>query len=200
MRRFARWCLLLALGLGPVALVTSDVAASTVEALSLRELVTAADDIVVGQVISIEAHYDEHQRIVTDAILRTSEVMHGRARRGDLLTVRRIGGEVGDLGLRVEGEALLVPGENLVLFGRRIATRAVPSGFVLRPVGMSQGVLPIAEQDGVSMVMPGGEGLALVDRGADGRLVEGTPALVTPRSQDELLGELRELVQAVHGG
>lgn len=188
---------LLALTLASCVLGVSTARASIVDAMSLEELARAADVVLVARVEGQRAHYDAQGRIVTDVTLRVDECLHGGLVRGAEVTAQRLGGEVGDLGLRVEGEASYVDGERIVLFGRRFTT---PAGTVLRPVGMSQGVLPIDERSGVPLVLPGGAGLELVERTPDGRLAPATPALVAPRPADELVDELRALLAEIHGG
>jgi len=177
-------------------LVTSPAQASIVDAMSLAELAEAADVVVVARVDGQRSRYDAQGRIVTDVTLRIEESLHGGLARGSRVIVQRLGGAVGDLGLRVEGEAVYVDGERLVLFARRLTT---PSGPVLRPVGMSQGVLPIEDDAGVEVVTPGGAGLELVTRDADGRLVPGSPAISAPRPADEVIDEIRALVAETHG-
>lgn len=169
--------------------------ATSVEAMDLRALVREADHVVVGTVVSTQASYDHLDRIVTDATIRVDERMHGASPEGTTIVVRRLGGVIGDVGLRIEGEPTFVPGERMVLFARTI-----PSERLLRPIGMSQGVLPIARVGGGSeMVMPGGEGLALVQRGDDGRMHAAPGALIRPEPVDELLSRVRDLVAEIHG-
>ncbi|MBN8617004.1 MAG: hypothetical protein J0L92_40865, partial [Deltaproteobacteria bacterium] len=147
--------------------VVTPARASIVEAMSLTELTQTADVIVVARVEGQRARYDAQGRIVTDVSLRIEESLFGRLAVGEQTTVLRLGGAVGDLGLRVEGEAIYVTGESIVLFGRWVTT---PSGEVLRPIGMAQGVLPIDVRGGVEVVTPGGVGLELVTRDGEGRL------------------------------
>jgi hypothetical protein len=169
--------------------------ATLIETMDLRALVRAADHIVLATVERTEARYDALDRIVTDATLRVEECLHGPASRGSTIVVRRLGGVLGDVGLRVEGEPSFEPGERIVLFAR------VSSGEgVLRPVGMSQGVLPVRHSgSGGETVLPGGEGLLLVRRGADGRLQPAPGALTGPESLDALLERIRALVAEIHG-
>ena len=178
------------LGATPVAHATS------VEAMDLGALVRAADHVVVGTVVSTEARYDHLDRIVTDATVRVDERMHGAAPEGSTVIVRRLGGVVGDVGLRIEGEPTFLPGERVLLFARTIASERL-----LRPIGMSQGVMPIQrDAAGAEVVMPGGEGLSLVQRGDDGRLRAAPGALLSPEPADALLARVRDLVAEVHGG
>lgn len=168
--------------------------ASIVEAMSLADLVRASDVVVVARVEGQRARYDEHGRIVTDVSVRIEESMHGRLARSAQATVLRLGGVVGDLGLRVDGEPSYVDGERIVLFARWSG----PTGHeVLRPVGMSQGVLPIDEAAG--LVRPGGAGLELVTPGDDGRLRPAAPAFSVPQPFETLLRRIRELVAEIHG-
>lgn len=160
--------------------------ATIAEALTLAQLVEEADHAALVEVVALEPGYDELDRIVTDVTVRVIEPLVGPARAGDTLVVRRLGGVVGDLGLRIEGEPTFVLGERVVLFVAEV------SG-VLRPVGMSQGVFPV-ERDAhdEEVVMPGGAGLTLVRAGAPA-LGEATGALSAPRPIDEMLAEVREL-------
>lgn len=178
-----------------LAAVAPSVAEATiVRALDLRGLVRGADHVVVGTVVSVEARYDHLDRIVTDATVRVDESMHGPARAGSTVVVRRLGGTIGDVGLRVEGEPSFAAGERILLFARANATERV-----LRAVGMSQGVMPIQRDGGVERVMPGGGGLALMQRGSDGQLRPAPAALLEPAPLDELLAQVRELVSEIHG-
>jgi hypothetical protein len=165
--------------------------ASIVEAMSLAEMTSAADVIVVARVEDQRSRYDAQGRIVTDVSLRVEESLLGGLAVGTTTSVLRLGGVVGDLGLRVEGEAVYQTGESIVLFARRVSQR---EGERLRPVGMAQGVLPLATRGGVEVALPGGAGLDLVTRGADGTLAPAEGALAAPRGRDELLDEIRALV------
>jgi hypothetical protein len=165
--------------------------ASIVEAMSLAEMTAAADVILVARVEDQRARYDAQGRIVTDVSLRVEDSLLGGLAVGSTTIVLRLGGVVGDLGLRVEGEAVYQTGESIVLFARRVTTR---EGEALRPVGMAQGVLPLAMRGGVEVALPGGVGLELVTRETDGSLVPAQGALTAPRGRDELLDEVRALV------
>jgi hypothetical protein len=188
------WLAVLVLALA--SLLAQRVRASIVDAMSLADLTREAEVIVVARVEGQRARWDHQGRIVTDVTLRVTESLHGTLARGAVVIAQRLGGEIGDLGLRVEGEAQYVQGERIVLFARRLTT---PSGVVLRPVGMSQGVLPIDDAGGVELVMPGGAGLELVERTPEGRLAPGAAALAAPEPADVLLDRVRALVAELHG-
>ena len=181
---------LLVLVLGPAAVAR----ATQVQALDLRELVRQADHVVAVTALSEVSHLDHLDRIVTDTTVRVDESFRGGAPVGATLVLRKLGGVLGDLGLHVEGEASVGPGERVLLFAR-----AFPADGVVRPVGMSQGVLPIRRAAGLDAVLPGGSGLALVQRGADGALRPAPGALASPVPADEIFSRVRDLVIEVHG-
>ncbi len=168
--------------------------ASTVEAMDLRALVTESDHIALVTVVDAVTRYDHLGRIVTDYTVRVDERMHGASVEGRTLVLRRLGGALGDIGLRVEGEVALETGERVVLFARELVADGV-----CRPVGMSQGVMSVRHEGSSELVMPGGDGLSLMTRGAGGRLVPGRAALAAPTSLDELRDRVRELVREIHG-
>lgn len=187
--RLAPAVALLVLGLAGTARATIS------EALSLGDLVRRADHVVVATAIGESARRDARGRIVTDYAVRIEEVMKGDARPGDVLVMTRIGGVIGDLGMRVEGEPGLEMGERYVLFLDRLR-----DGRTLRPVGMSQGVLPVREQNGEPMVLPGGDGLSLVQRVQGGRLVPAPAALLHPTRLVELRERVDHLVEGERRG
>jgi hypothetical protein len=170
-----------------IALAALPVAGSVTEALSLRELVAQADRVAVVRAVHEEARW-QRGRIVTDVTLRVETPMMG-AREGEEIVVRRLGGAIGDVGMRVEGEPAFTIGERSVVFARNVRG-------VLRPVGMSQGVLPIALEAGRPMVLPGGAGLSLVQRTPSARFVPAPAALAHPRPLDDVLDEIRAAVEA----
>lgn len=172
------------------ALGAAPASATISEALSLDELVGRADHVVLATATGARALRDSRDRIVTDYTLRVDEAMKGGATIGSALTMRSLGGAIGDLGMRIEGEPRLEIGRQYVLFLTRSASGA------LRPVGMSQGVLPVREVAGRATVMPGGEGLSLVSRVQGGQLAPAPAALIHP----EPYLELRERVDHVIEG
>lgn len=172
-----------------LALLVAGVANATiVEALSLTDLVARSEHVAYVSCVGESAHRDASRRIVTDYTLQVEEPMHGSARPGDLLVMRALGGVEGDIGMHVEGEPHLTVGARYVVF-----LRTLSDGTTLRPVGMSQGVMPVQEEGGVQQVHPGGQGLALRQRVRGGQLIVAPPALLHP----EPLDSLRERVGAL---
>jgi hypothetical protein len=163
--------------------------ASLVEALDLATLVADADQVVVGKVVAQTSHYDKRGQIVTDTTLQVEEVLKGDQVPGAAILVRRLGGEVDDIGMRVAGEASFTTGESVLVFGARLK-----SGEAWRTVGMSQGAVRITERDGVRWAHSAANGVAAVRRAGNGQLKRAQLAVPEPRPLEDLLGEIRSLV------
>jgi hypothetical protein len=126
--------------------------------LDLKALVARADRVVLATVISEESHWTpNHDAIYTDSVVRVERVYKGKA-EGNLV-VRREGGSVDGIGMRVHGAAQLVPGEEALVF---LEQRGGSSWVV----GMSQGkwrvtvengqkVVHAADLSGIAFVQPG---------------------------------------------
>lgn len=186
--RATKWLALALLSLGSLVLPRS-AQASLVEALDLAALVDRSDDVVLVRVISSHSHFDDRGRIVTDVTMQVEQAEKGTYAPGSAVVVRHLGGQVGDLGMRVEGEPTYEVGETVLLFARHIA-----SLNVLQPVGMSQGAMRVIERDGVRFVHSLAMGAALVKRGS-GTLARALAAVDTPRKLDDVLSEIRALVK-----
>ena len=183
--------------LGALALcatwLAGEAAASTVRALSLQALTEKAELIVVGTALEAKTrHALDGKLLVTDVRVRVERVLLGAAKPDQPLVVTLLGGEQGGVQLNVPGEASLPLGKRALLFLYR-----APKSADLRVVGMSQGVMPIEQKpDGTTMVIPGGAGGALVDRGSDGKLHPAPAALMQPEPMDALLARVERLVAA----
>jgi hypothetical protein len=188
-RQLARW---LGLFAAMVLVIGARSAhASLVQALDLAALVAEAEQVVVGRVVSETSHYDERGRIVTDTTLQVEETLKGDRAPGAAIVVRKLGGVVDDIGMRVSGEASFTVGESVLLFGARYR-----AGGALRTVGMAQGAIRIVEKNGRRWAQSSGG--AAVRRDARGHLKSAAPAVPAPRPLDELLGEIRTLVRSSH--
>lgn len=167
-------------------LAASPARATTIEALDLDQLVTRSDAVVTAIVTRKDVHYDRRGRIVTDVSFEVVETLKGTPRVGATLVVRCLGGEIGDVGMRVPGEPRFEVGDERLLFLR-------DRGAYHRAVGMSQGVLPIRrDAQGHRMALPGGDGLHLV-RQAGGSLQHASPALSQPVPLHELTARVRQM-------
>jgi hypothetical protein len=177
-----------------VVLLAAPASATISEALSLDDLVGRADHVVLASTVGSRALRDARNRIVTDYTLRVEDVMKGDAAIGSTLTMRSLGGAIGDIGMRIEGEPRLESGRQYVVFLARTSSGA------LRPVGMSQGVLPVREVSGTTTVMPGGGGLSLVQRVQGGQLVPAPAALLHPQPYRELRARVDHVIEGGRRG
>ena len=112
---------------------SSDVQASLVMALDLKELVGRSDHIVVSDVVSIQAAWDaKHEHIMSTIQLNVVEAWKGPAKPATRLTVVQPGGTVGDITMVVFGLSQFKPGERSLIFLRgKMEAASV--------VGMAQG-------------------------------------------------------------
>jgi len=132
----------------------------------LLSLAREADTIVLGVCTSTRSAWDEqHRWIVTTAEVRTQRTFKGRA--ADTVTVRLLGGRVGDVEMIASKSATLLPGEQAILFLRQ--SRFGPYHVV---AGGQRGTLPVAidPQSGevrLRGAMSIGDFQRLIDRAAD---------------------------------
>jgi hypothetical protein len=171
-------------------LVPHGAPASVVRALTLAELVEASSIVAVARVETATSLWVDG-RIVTDTVLVVDEGLSG-AEPDERVTVRTLGGEVEGIGQRVSGEPWLRAGERYLVFLERLPARAGDAAARFRPVGMSQGALPVTEAANGPQVAPNAELPALV---VPGRAISVAPWLDVPRPLDEVLVEVRAAVQ-----
>ena len=164
--------------------------ASIVQALELPELVDQSDRIVLGRVVFAEAFRQADGTIATWYRVEVEQELRTDAPPRDEepeVILQVLGGEIGDLGMRVEGEPRFSVGERAVLFMRE------GNQLAFRPVGMAQGVMRVRKKHGDEMVFQSREGMMLVKRGPDGLLRQSKGAL--PR--EERLKVFLERVQSI---
>jgi subtilase family serine protease len=90
--------------------------ATVVGVLAERSLTDQAQVIVIGQVSNIVSHWDPQQnQILTDITMSLDEILKGAVTTPEL-TIRQLGGRVGDLESRVEGGPQFHLGERVLLF------------------------------------------------------------------------------------
>ena len=120
---------ILTLALGPLS-----ASGTTVEALDTDELATRATTIVTGKVVDIESQW-EGRMVVTDVHVEVATCMKGSCDER-LVSLRVLGGEVGDLAMRVDGVASFALGEEVMLF---LEPAGVQASERLRTTGLAQG-------------------------------------------------------------
>ncbi len=166
-----------------LAVTPAPAPATTLNALGLPELVGRADRIFVGTVESQQARFADAGTgtIVTEVKIRISRDLLG-AEAGSVVTLRHLGGVVGDIGQRVFGEASYKNGEEVLVFSEARAG----SDYA---VGMAQGALHVAVEGGKKMVHSQLAGAEVAGGAAAPRL------LVAP-GQARSLDELVQVIQA----
>jgi hypothetical protein len=168
--------------------------AAVVIALELSELVERSEYIVVANAQQATSRYDDHV-IVTDVALKVVTSLKGPAKPGSSITVTHLGGEVGDIALRVPGAARFTLGQSAIVFLRRAAAAATAAtSGELNVTGMSQGVLPIIGTGKAAEVETAGAGATLMRRDENGALVNMPSRPAQKRVLSELLTEIDQLV------
>lgn len=169
-------------------------AATIVVKLDLPALVVRADRIFVGRVTRVHSHWSEDgRRIVTDTEFSVDKHVRGTAKKK--IVVRRLGGTVGKIGMRVSGVCSFRVGQQALLFTeRRAGHRYV--------VGMRQGVFRVARDasTGKAEVIRDLSGLQLARRTTSGRLslvdkttTDGANGRLT---LDQLIERVRSVIKA----
>lgn len=111
--------------------------ATTVRRMHLEDLVRESDWIVVARPLSSHSAWDaDHRLIWTYTTVEVSDSLKGEAPRR--LVVAELGGEVGDIGLRVSGTPRFQIGEESLLFLVRTASQKI------RVLGLFQGKMEIS--------------------------------------------------------
>ncbi len=183
-----RWLPLL---MGPIVaafLFTAPADGSVVQGLELEELAAEADRIILGRVLFSESFLRRDGQIWTWHRIEVEREIRGHDPDQRELIVETMGGQIGEIGMRVEGEASFQLGERVLVF--------VHGGgpyTAFRTVGMGQGVMRVRREKGVDTVRQSREGLMLVRRNAEGRLKRDSGALPEPERLDALLSKLREI-------
>jgi hypothetical protein len=178
-----RWLLALVL----FALPAARAGATVLAPIDTRGLTERADRVVLGTVESVVARWSsDHQAIYTEVTVRVARSYKGAVKPGDAMVVRREGGAVDGIGMRVFGAASFEVGEEVLLF---VETRGAASWTV----GMTQGKLHVTTaSDGSKQVAADLSGVTFL------RNSSGAPAQPTsgqPRRLEDLEREIRSYVR-----
>ena len=183
------------LGVLTAALWASPSNASVVQALELEELVERSDSIFLGRVVYSEAFQYPNGQIGTWHRIVVERHIQGAVSSEPEVIVETLGGIIGDLGMRVEGEPSFTVGERVLLFARDGGTLQA-----VRPVGMGQGVMRVGKREGVDHVRQTRAGMLLMRRNAQGLLQKAEGALPREERLDTFLSRVRTLVDRKAGG
>ena len=172
--------------LGSSGAVGSIAEASVLTKLTLSDMTGRAEHVLVGRVERSDSKFAPGYDgvIITEGQIRCHRSIRG-AKEGTLLTVRHLGGAVGELGQKVFGEASYQVGEEVVILAE------LREG-ALYSVGMAQGKLHIDRSTGTPRVQ--------VDMGG-AELVAPTGLDAVPTAQgvplETLIGQLNDLVRRI---
>ena len=168
---------------------------SIVRGLELQELVSHADRIVLGRVLFSESFQRPDGQLGTWHRVAIEREIRGGAPDEQEVIIETLGGHIGDIAMRVEGEPSFRVGERVLVF---IRDGGPYTAF--RPVGMGQGVMRVRMEQGIEMVSQSREGMMLMRRNAKGRLEPARGALPDKERLDGFLLKLRGIVEKNAGG
>ena len=176
-------------------LLSAPADASIVQGLELQELAGDADRIVLGRVLFSESFVHANGQIGTWHRIAVERDLRGDAPDEDEVMLETMGGQIGDIAMRVEGEPSFTIGERVLVF-----IRGGGPYTAFRPVGMGQGVMRVRTEQGVDTVRQSREGMILMRRNAQGRLERSLGALPEKERLDALLSKLQDIVEQRAGG
>jgi hypothetical protein len=133
---------LLSVVLMPVLSLFYSANATIVRPLSEEELAEQAETIFVGQCVSIKSEWNEERtKIFTYITVSPQNFLKGSG-RPQTVVIKQPGGEVGEIGMRVDGISVFEEGEEVLLFLQR------DQRDFYKTIGLSQGKFSIStDQD-----------------------------------------------------
>ena len=176
-------------------LLSSSADGSVLQALDLDELVGHSERIVLGEVLFSESFVRSDGTIGTWHRIRVERDVRGNAADESEVIVETLGGSIGDIAMRVEGEPSFAVGERVLVFIHEGGPYAA-----FRPVGMGQGVMRVRLEQGIETVRQTRSGMVLMRRDSTGRLVKSRGALPEKERLDEFLTKVRSIVERNAGG
>lgn len=131
-----------------ILLAVAPALAVTLDEIPLESLGARAEAVVHGRVIRTEGRWtDDRTMIVSLVAIEVRAVVRGRAE--PMISVKQLGGSVGDVGMSVSEEPLLQPGDEVVLFLDRW-----PDG-TYRIAGSRRGASHVTGEHGVPILRGG---------------------------------------------
>lgn len=154
---------------------------SVARAVPLEALTGRSRHVLLGEPLDAYSVWERiggRKHIVTYTRVRAHELLAGADPRADELLVRTLGGQVGELGELVHGEAVLRIGHRGVMF-------VMPSQDALAVTAMAQGHYPLQRDTaGIERLLRSPHASELVDEA--GSAVERLPGLRVPEARSLL--------------
>lgn len=173
-------------GLILLLFTVQEIGASMAVELSVENMAINSAAIVSGRVINTESTWDEEgHKIFTRVYVRVQEDIKGAAGR-DIIVVEQPGGEVGDIGMKVQGAALFKNGEEVLLFLQS-------SGTNFKVMGLSQGKFSVYSEEPLrqqKMAVRPPSGLTV--KCPDGEIGPAKP--VGPIEYSEFISNIKEIL------
>ncbi len=178
------------LALAALAVLTAGLAsATTVTKMSLRDLAKKSDAIVLARVEDETARYDSNKEIYTYITLKVLEPVKG-PKADAVITIRQLGGIVGDIASVVPGTPKFTRGEEVVVF----LTKNDAAGYPW-VMGLQQGKYTVkSDENGRKQVVNEIEGLSF--SGLNGKIKEDVEGAKPQPLQSFLDGLRTELDEA----
>ena len=105
-------------------------------ALSTEELTKLSENVIVGKVEKTVAQWSEDGKmIITRATIQINNVIRGNLNKNKII-VEYLGGEIGDIGLKVSDVSSLKAGEEVILF---LTRKNLKDDSVFKIAGEAQG-------------------------------------------------------------
>ena len=186
MRQNGKW-ICQALGVFIILALTAPSAFATLAfSLTTAEMTRNADEIVIGKVANIESNWEDGgKKIYSYVEVQVSESLKGV--ESQTVLIRQLGGEVGDIGQRIEGLSTFDSGEEILVFLKENSTGE------LQVVGMSQGKYRIITDraSGSRTARRDTHGLCILQK--DGSILHGHQAsLIDEVDLEDLLKTIKE--------
>jgi hypothetical protein len=154
--------------------------ASVARAVPLEALTGRSRHVLLGEPLDAYSVWERiggRKHIVTYTRVRAHELLAGADPQADELLVRTLGGQVGELGELVHGEAVLRVGHRSVLF-------VMPSQDALAVTAMAQGHYPLRLDGGIERLLRSPNANELIDEA--GSAVKRLPGLQVPEARSLL--------------
>lgn len=173
-----------------VLAAASEAQATIVVPMTIEKMAVEAALVARGRVVNTQAAWDDaHRRIYTYTEIQVLERIHAPSAVPGTIVIRTLGGEVGNIGMKVSGTPRFTLGEEVVVFLRPDPMDAQQ----FQVIGMSQGKFHVERPlKGGALLVPSVEGLAFARPGSDGRMK------IDPTQEDPARIPLDTLKERVH--
>ncbi len=169
-----------------LALLLNPAQATVMRYLEVEELSRLSTEVFHGQIVSTKVYWDEqHTRIYTAVRVQINESFKGAAKRGQIVTITQLGGELDGMRLDYAGRPAFNIGEAVVLFAKPGRNQD------LIVVGLKQGKLRVIGDEAIRDF----SGITLLEKTAEAKTGQVAVTGKAPHVQTRLsLAELRQRV------